>query len=212
MELEDILNNHYKAIGLENKKKIQSLVSIGVLNQLGSDLQISIIQKRPAFYRMDVHLDQGRITQGFDGEYGWLLNPFVSADTVSITGPELGQLFESANFDGILVDYSNLGYKISYEATGVWKSHPVHILKLSKDSGTTLRIFLDETSFLILKTEASYTIDGLPLNAQSEFSDYRKTGGVNFPYKIVNINGQFMTEMRIDTIRINEELEDLLFK
>ena len=84
--------------------------------------------------------------------------------------------------------------------------------RASKSNGTILRVFLDSKSFLILKTEANYTIDGMPVNAQSEFSDYKKVGGVYFPYNIVNRNGQFMTEMKIDTIRINERLDDLLFK
>ncbi len=212
LELTDILDKHYKAIGLEKKKKIKTLVSIGALNQLGTDLQISIIQKRPSFYRMDVHLEEGRISQGFDGEKGWMLNPFISADTVAITGPELAQLSESAIFDGILVNYESQGYEISYDAAGIWNNSTVHILKLSKGLGTTLRVFLDDQSFLILKTEANYLIDGLPVDAQSEFSEYKKTGGVYFPYKIINRNGQFMTEMKIDTIRINEKLDDLLFK
>ena len=212
LDVEEILGKHYKAIGLDQKKKIQSLVSIGALSQLGTNLPISIIQKRPSKYRMDVHLNDGRISQGYNGEYGWSLNPFVSPDTAAITGPELNQLRESADFDGVLVNYKKLGYNISYDAAGMWNNSPVLILDLKKDTGVVLRIFLDADTYLILKTEATYIIEGLKINAQSEFSDYRKTGGVNFPYRIINRNGQLMTEMLIDTIRINENLEDILFR
>ncbi|MEA1877735.1 MAG: hypothetical protein U9N86_12835 [Bacteroidota bacterium] len=211
-EADEILQKHYAAIGLESKKKINTLISFGALNQLGADLQISIIQKRPSFYRMDVHLNEGRISQGFDGERGWMLNPFVSPDTVAITGPELNQLKESADFDGILVNYHKLGYRITYDAAGIWNERPVLILKLSKESEVSLRFFLDAETYLILKTEARYMINGLPINAQSEFSDYKIRGGVSFPYRIINRNGQLMTEIKIDTIRINEELDDLLFR
>lgn len=212
MELNDILQSHYKATGLENKKNIQTLISFGALSQLGSDLQISIIQKRPSFYRMDVHLDQGRISQGFDGKNGWMLNPFVSADTVEIAGPELIQLSESADFDGILVNYKKHGYEINYESAGVWKGQAVYILSLKRQPSTTLRFFLNAETFLIMKTEADYMINELPLKAESEFSDYRVSGGVKFPYRIINRNGQLMTEIKIDTIRINEPLEDFLFR
>ena len=211
-DLNDILENHYKAIGLKEKRNIQTLVSFGALNQLGTDLQISIIQKRPSFYRMDVHLNQGRISQGFDGENGWMLNPFVSPDTVVITGPELSQLKESAEFDGVLVNYKKLVYSIIYDADGTWDGHGVYILKLSKEPDIALKFFLDSETYHILKTEAAYIINGLPLNAQSEFSNYKKVGGVLFPYQIINRNGQLMTEMKIDTIRINEDLEDNLFR
>ena len=211
-DVEEILNRHYKAIGLQKKKQIETLVSFGALSQLGSDLQISIIQKRPSMYRMDVHLSEGRISQGFNGSEGWQLNPFISPDTTIITGHELNQLRESADFDGVLVNYEKLGYDISYDAAGMWNERPVLILKLTRDDDTELKFYLDAESFLILRTEAVYIIDGLRVNAQSEFSDYRKTGGVRFPYRIINRNGQLMTEMRIDTIRINEELDDILFR
>ncbi len=212
LEVNEILKKHYTAIGLDKKMEIKTLVSFGALSQLGNDLQISILQKRPSYYRMDVHLNEGRISQGFDGKNGWMLNPFVSPDTVRITGPELNQHKESADFDGVLVNYQNLGYILNYEAAGVWNEHPVLILKLSKKPGISLRFFLDAETYLILKTEAQYIINGLPINAQSEFSDYKKIGGVNFPYRIINRNGQLMTEIKIDTIRINEELDDFIFR
>lgn len=212
LEVEDILQKHYKAIGLDRKKKIKSLISFGKLNQLGTDLQISIIQKRPSFYRMDVHMDEGRISQAFDGREGWALNPFISGDTIEIKGPELIQLAESADFDGVLVNYKKLGYSPGYDASGVYNGRPVYILKLTKEDGNSLRFYLDEESLLILKTEAEYNIGGMPLRAISEFSDYRKVSGAYFPYKITNRNGQMMTEMRIDTIRINERLDSKLFR
>ena len=211
-DLESILQKHYKSTGLEQKAKIKTLVSFGKLTQLGTNLQISIIQKRPDKYRMDVHLQEGRITQSFDGRRGWMLNPFVSPDTVEITGVELNQLRESADFDGILVNYKKLGYKISYEAAGILEGRPVDIIKLVKEPGIVLRFFLESESCLILKTEAEYIIDGMPVNAESEFNDFRNKKGVIFPYHIINRNGQLVTEIRIDTIRINENLNDLLFR
>lgn len=212
MEVEEILAKHYKAIGLEKKKNINTLVSFGALKQLGTDLQISIIQKRPSKYRMDVHLNEGRISQSFDGKNGWMLNPFVSPDTVSITGAELKQLQESADFDGVLVNYDKQGYTISYDAAGMWKDRPVFILELRKEHGIKLRFFLDAETYLIHKTEANYNIDGLTVEAQSEFSNYKRIKGVSFPYSIINRNGQLMTEIKIDTIRINENLDDKLFR
>jgi outer membrane lipoprotein-sorting protein len=212
VELEQILSNHYKSTGLENKRKINTLITVGKLNQLGSDLNITIIQKRPTFYRMDVHLEDGRITQAYNGEEGWMINPYLSADTVAITGPELVQLAESADFDGILVNYEELGYKIEYESAGVLGARPVYILKLTRDPSSIIRVFLDANNYLIVKTEAEYSIEGFPLQALSEFSDYRKRAGVMFPYRIENRNGQLTTEIRIDTIRINERLDDILFR
>lgn len=212
LDADDILQKHYSATGLELKKNIKSLISIGMLSQFGSDLQISIIQKRPSFYRMDVHMTESRISQAFDGRNGWTLNPFISEDTVEITGPELVQLRESADFDGVLVNYRKLGYSPSYEASGIYNGRPVYIIKLTKGDGSSLRFYLDEETFLILKTEADYNISGMPIQAISEFSDYRKTAGVYFPYKISNRNGQLMTEIRIDTIRVNERLNTKLFR
>ena len=209
---EAILKKHADAIGIQQLEKISTLVSIGLISQMGSDMQVSILQKRPNLYRMDIHLEEGRISQAFDGEKGWMLNPFVFQDTVEISGSELAQLMESALFDGVLLNSSGLKYKLSYGGEDHIATAPSFVLILKKPGGNRMKFFIDKKTYLIRRTEASFSINGFPVEANSVFSDYRTIKGITLPYMIENTNGQLKTTIRIETVRFGEDIEDLLFK
>ena len=210
-KIQQILDPHANASGLYSRIKINTLISYGVIEQMGSTLNITILQKRPNKYRMDVHFEEGRITQAYDGKKGWSLNPFVSADTIGITGMELLQLQESALFDGVLFNAEDLGFEISLLADEKIITTPSYVLLLKKPNGDRLKFFIDQKDFLIKRTEASLYMNGLNYVVSSEFSNFKEVDGMKLPFLIRNNNGQLTTKIVIDHVRTNEPLEDGLF-
>jgi len=209
--LDEILVRYRKASGYPARLRTRTITSIGKLTQMGTTLPISIIQKQPDKYRMDVHLPGARITQAYDGSKGWSFNPFLGKDTLLLEGAELEQLAESSDFLGILNTYRSSGYKLQLTGIEKWQQTEVFNLMLSKPSGQTINFFIDRKTYLILKTEVHLKIDHLEIVAESWFDDYRKVHDMVLPYHIKNINGQMLTEIRIDTVRVNEPLDDRLF-
>ncbi|HBB92740.1 MAG: hypothetical protein A2X22_04525 [Bacteroidetes bacterium GWF2_49_14] len=209
--LAEILSQHAHATGFSNRMKIKTLTSIGTITQMGAALPISIIQKRPNKYRFDVHLDDGRITQAYDGVIGWSYNPYSSLDTIQLTGAELAQIRESADFDGILHTYRTKGYTISLMGKVAVGLHSAYKIQIKKQSGEVLYFFIDSLSYLVIKTEANLLVNKMPYVAESTFGDYRKAGGITVPFFIQSKNGTLITELRISTIRINEPMEDYYF-
>lgn len=210
LNVHDIINKHAEATGLSSRIKVNTLVSFGKINQLGEELDITILQKRPDKYRMDVHFAEARITQCFDGEKGWSLNPFISNDTISIEGNELEQLIESALFDGILFNAPDLGFSIEYLGEDD-TNFMSHVLLLKKPNGDELKFFIDRTDFLVKKTEASLSVQGVTYKVNSIFSDFKKVEGMTLPFLIQNNNGQMTTKIKIEQVRVNEKIEDGLF-
>lgn len=210
-KLQSILEKHGKAIGLEERLKIKTLISYGTIEQLGEQLKITILQKRPNKYRMDIHLNDGRITQSYDGRKGWSLNPYVSSDTLRIEGMELGQLMESALFDGVLFNASELNYSLEYKGEDHIKTSGSYLILLTKPSGDQLKFYIDKKDYLVKRTEASFNMGGFSYQAVSEFSDFRKENGITLPFSIQNSNGQLATKMKIDQLKFDEKLEDGLF-
>ncbi|MEA1877275.1 MAG: hypothetical protein U9N86_10460 [Bacteroidota bacterium] len=211
IRIQSILDQHATAIGYSKRKEVNSLISFGSIEQLGNTLKITILQKRPDKYRLDIHLDDGRITQSFDGRKGWSLNPYLSSDTLIIEGMELRQLIESALFDGILFNAGELNYTLEYGGEDLIASTPSYILILKKPSGDRMKFFIDKNDFLIKRTEASIFLKGFPYESNSVFSDFRKIEGMVLPFKILNNNGQLSTHIIVDTVRVNEVIEDGLF-
>ncbi len=208
----DILVRHEATTGFNNRLKIKTLTSIGQITQMGNTLPISIIQKRPNKYRFDVHLSEGRITQAFDGISGWAFNPYSSQDTLPLEGPELAQIRESADFDGILHSYRQKGFSIQLMgqvkigAQDTWK------LQIKKPNGEKMNFFIDAKSYLVVKSDVGLLIDRMPYVAESVFGDFRRVGGMVLPFYIQTRNGTMLTETKIDTVRINEAMEDYYFQ
>jgi outer membrane lipoprotein-sorting protein len=209
--LAEILNQHAQASGFSNRVKIRTLTSIGTITQMGSALPISIIQKRPNKYRFDVHLEDGRITQAYDGNIGWSYNPYSTLDTIQLKGAELAQIRESADFDGILHSYRAKGYTISLIGKVPVGLQTAYKIQIRKQSGEILNFFIDALSFLVIRTEANLLVNKMPYMAESTFGDFRQAGGITVPFYIQSKNGTLTTELKISTIRINEPMEDYYF-
>ena len=210
--LNEILAKHELVSGLSSREKIKTLTSIGKITQMGNTLPISIIQKRPNKYRFDVHLDEGRVTQAYDGFYGWAFNPFNGIDTLPLEGPELAQMRESADFDGILHSYRQKGFAIQLSGKVKVASLDAYKIQIKKPTGEIMNFYLDVNSFLVIKSDVGLLINGMPYVAESFFGDFRKVGGMVLPYFIQTKNGNMLTEIKIDTVRLNETMEDYYFQ
>ncbi len=208
---QEIIQKHELASGLSAKLKVQTLTSIGKITQMGYTVPISILQKRPDKYRFDVHLPDGRITQAYDGRTGWIYNPYHVNDTTALEGPALLQIKESANFDGLLHTYQQQGFLASYLGVKKVANQAAHHIRLNKLTGESISFYIDTVTFLVIKTEAEILVSGVPFLAESFFGDYRKTGGMTLPYHIQSINGSMITEIQIDTVRINEPMGNIYF-
>jgi hypothetical protein len=210
--LAEILAKHEAAIGFAARQKTRTMTSIGKVTQMGNTLPVSIIQKRPNKYRFDVHLDDGRITQAFDGTYGWSFNPFTGADTLMLVGPELAQIRESADFDGILHTFRQKGFSIQLVGKMPVGSRSAWKVQIRKPSGETMNFFIDTITYLVIKSDVGFIIDRMPYVAESVFGDFRRVGGMVLPYLVQTRNGAMLTETRIDTVRLNEIMEDYYFQ
>ena len=210
--LNDILARHDLATGSSSRQQVATLISIGTIAQMDNVVPISIIQKRPDKYRFDVHLEEGRVTQAYDGKNGWSYNPFTMTDTLPLTGSELAQIRESADFDGILHTYRSKGYTIKLVGKVLTGPSQTFKIQVRKPTGEVLSFYLDAITYLVIRSEAELLIDGMRYRAESTFGDFRKIAGMTLPYYIRSRNGNLITETRIDTVRINEKMEDFYFQ
>jgi outer membrane lipoprotein-sorting protein len=209
--LADILARHDQASGYASRLKVKTMTSIGTITQMGNTLPVSIIQKRPNKYRFDVHLDEGRITQAFDGTTGWAYNPFSANDTIALQGAELAQIRESADFDGILHTYKAKGYTISFLGKAPAGLLSAYKIQIKKPSGEILAFYIDPVTYLVIKSEAVIMVNGMQYTAESNFGDFRRISGMTLPFYIQSKNGALVTETKISTVRLNEEMPDYFF-
>jgi hypothetical protein len=129
-----------------------------------------------------------------------------------LEGPELAQIRESADFDGILHSYRQRGFSIQLSGKVKTGSQNAYKIQIKKPTGEVMNFYLDANTFLVFKSDVGLLINGMPYAAESVFGDFRKVGGMILPYYIQTRNGAMLTEIRIDTVRLNETMEDYYFQ
>jgi hypothetical protein len=79
LTLDQIVQKHTDALGGADKlKAIQTVTITGTASLMGGQMgaPITIKMKRPAFLRMDMHIQERTFVQCFDGATGWTVNSF----------------------------------------------------------------------------------------------------------------------------------------
>ncbi|MDH3732564.1 MAG: hypothetical protein OEU54_03480, partial [Gemmatimonadota bacterium] len=105
--LEDVLANHHEAIGgVEAWQAVESMRSEGYLSLMGgmAEGSILVVAKRPGSLRADLVVQGMEVIQAFDGENGWMVNPFAGSTTPQpADATTLAAMTEQADMDGPLV-------------------------------------------------------------------------------------------------------------
>ena len=93
--LDEIANKYYAANGIENLEKAQTMTMKGVVSQMGMELPITIMVKKPNKVKVIQEFNGMEIVIAFDGEKGFMLNPLTGAtEAVELPAEQLGQVQE----------------------------------------------------------------------------------------------------------------------
>ncbi len=94
-DLQNILDKHFESIGQQKILKVQTQVTTGKTIQMGMEMPIRIITKRPNKAYMEVEIQGSKMTMAFDGENGWAIQPWTgSTEPIDLAGEELRPLKE----------------------------------------------------------------------------------------------------------------------
>jgi outer membrane lipoprotein-sorting protein len=196
--------------GLEKLKSIQSMKQISKMITQGKEATVTVYSKRPNLQRQEMKIAGQTITNGFDGEVSWILNPLSGMTRpIVVTGPQADVIREQAVFDGPLVDYKARGSKVLLNGVETLGDRKVQHLQVIDRSQQTQHIYLDaETN---LETRIVSTLDNHKF--EQELSDYRDVEGVRFPFTIkMLVDGVLQSEITVQSVEFNVKIDDAMFK
>jgi outer membrane lipoprotein-sorting protein len=171
--------------------------------------------KRPLKMRMELTAQDKTLVRVYDGKsHGWSNNPFIGKlNPEAMSGQELRDITEEADFDGPLVDYKSKGNQVELVGKDKLDEKDVWRLKLTTKDGDARYYLFDAQTFLLLKWEGKRKFNGNEYPVESFFLDYRDVDGLKFAFEIdsgtsaSDINRKIM----IDKIELNPALEDSRF-
>jgi outer membrane lipoprotein-sorting protein len=213
---DELVNKYIEARGgLQKIKSVSSMRMTGSMSMASLEVPITMLMKRPNSVRMEFTVKGSTGIRAFDGTTGWTLMPFLGTPgPVALTGTELRDLQDQADIDGALVDFKAKGNKLELAGKENVQGADAYKLKVTRSSGAVEWIYLDATTYLDIKEDATHTIQGTEREVETFISDYRNVDGLKFPFAVqsgVKDAPDQQQKLTIDKVEINVPLEPALF-
>jgi outer membrane lipoprotein-sorting protein len=182
---------------------------------MGLDGNVTMYQKEPNKMRMDIEIMGMVISQAFDGETAWMMNPQTGANE-EMPEQMAADMRRQAMGNDALLNPEKFGITYSYEGTEMVEGKEHHVLKQHYSDGHTTTIFLDSETFYPTKTSGMAVnqmgIEVETVTFQSDFQEVESVGVV-MPFSITTYQEEeeFMT-MAIDDVQFNTNIDDSKFE
>ena len=213
-DLDDILKDYFETAGQDKLLKVNTITMDVTVMVQGLELPFTIVLKRPKMLRNDTDIQGQKMTQVFDGENGWMINPMMGTLEPQDMDPEtVKQLRSQADIDGELYNYEEKGHTVEYLGTDEMEGTEVHKIKLTRKDGDETIYYIDADAYVVLKATGKRKIQGVEVENESTFGNYKMVEGIIFPFSITQgVVGQPVgAQIVIDTVLLDKPVTDSLF-
>jgi outer membrane lipoprotein-sorting protein len=185
------------------------------ITQMGISGTVTYYHKEPNKIRQNMEFMGMVITNAFDGEVGWGINPQTgTAEAYS------GELLEDSKRqalgfgNSVLLHPEKHGITFTVEGRETIEEKEYILLKQTYADGHSQTNYVDPETYFIHKTkQTALNQMGVEVEQDVFFSDYRKVDGVLFPHLVtIYQEGEEFGIMTVTEVKFNTGLEDSLFK
>ncbi|MCU0376884.1 MAG: outer membrane lipoprotein-sorting protein [Bacteroidales bacterium] len=212
--VDEILKEHFAASGQDNILKLNAQKLSGKMIQSGIEIPMIQMSKRPAKVRVEGTFQGLTFIQTYNGKEGWSLNPFTGVtDPQQMTEDDLKGMHYQADMDGMLWNWSEKGYIVTFEGKEDMEGTSCFKLKLATKEGDSFTFYIDSDSYILLRTNTKMKIMGNETESDTYYSNYSIIEGIAVPQKIeTKMKDQLMGTIVIEKVEFNIELDDALFE
>jgi outer membrane lipoprotein-sorting protein len=210
--IEDIISKYTVANKLDKISNFKTIKISAKTSMMGMDMPMEIWMKNPNKIKNVMKINGQEMVQTFDGEKGYVISPMTgSSEPVEMTADQIKSISGNNMFRNLLNEYLKEG-KLTLEGEDNVNGKPVFKIKASIDGSNSATMFIDKSTFLILKTVASINQGGMAMTTESFPSDYTETNGIFIPMKTTStVNGMEMVTT-FTKVEVDVPIEDSVFK
>jgi outer membrane lipoprotein-sorting protein len=217
-EVDEIVASNLEARGgAERIRAMQATREIGIITASGGRrARIIRERKRGGLFRLELH-QQGTVSVfAHTSEGGWQVAPLQGVFEPTRVPPELDAAgaADQLDIEGPLVDWREKGHTVELAGREMLPGGEAFKLEVTLADGNRRTEFVDVASRLIVRSEGSRIIQGVPATVAATFSDFREVGGQTIPHHIeMRINDHPDTvAIAIESVEIDPELDDARFE
>jgi outer membrane lipoprotein-sorting protein len=215
-EASDILKKMVEAQGGKKAlEKIEDMTSSGNLEmiQMGMSGSVTMYKKEPNKVRMDIEVMGMIITQAFDGETAWWVNPQTGSEEEVPEQQAEDMKRMALGIDAFLYP-EKYGISFAYKGKEKIEEKEYLVLEQTFSDGHKATLYIDPKTYLTYKTKST-TVNQMGVEVEQETfeSDFKKVNGMTIAYSIIIFQDseEFM-KLTFTDINFNSGLEDSLFK
>lgn len=185
------------------------------ITQMGMEGTMTISHKEPNMFRQDIEIMGMVITNAFDGEVGWMINPQTGA-AEELSEDLQGQSKRGALGYGSAILLHPEKFGITYKLKGEETVDDVKcaVLEQAYSDGHIALMYIDTSTHLLYKTkQPSLNQMGAEVDTDVVFSEYKDVDGLPSPHLITIFqDGEEFAVMTVSEIKYNSGFEDSFFK
>jgi len=210
--LEDIIGKYTVANKLDKISNFKTIHISAKTAVMGMDMPMEIWMKNPNKFKSVTSFNGQNIVQVFDGEKGYMINPMAgSMDPVEMTADQVKEVGRNNMFNNYMVQYMKDG-KLTLEGEDNVNGKPAFKVKAALDGGNSAMMFIDKSTYLILKTVADVNQGGAAMSVESFPTEYTETNGIFLPMKTTTSASGMEIVTTFTKVEVDVPIEDSVFK
>jgi outer membrane lipoprotein-sorting protein len=215
-EASDILKKMIDAQGGKKAlEKIKDMTSSATLEmiQMGMSGSMTMYKKEPNKIRMDIEVMGMIITQAFDGETAWWVNP-QTGSREEVPEQQVEHLKRMALGVDAFLYPEKYGISFAYKGKEKIEEKEYLVLEQTFSDGHKATLYIDPKTYLTYKTKSS-TVNQMGVEVEQETfeSDFKKVNGMTIAHSIVILqDGKEFMKLALTEVAFNSGLEDSLFR
>lgn len=211
--LDEIANKYYAANGLDNLEKAQTITIKGKASQMGMEIPLTIMVKRPNKVKVVQEYNGMEIVIMFDGEKAFMVNPMSgSTDAVEIPAEQAANVQGYNLFRDSFMDAFKAG-RIKLDGEEAVEGKPAFKLLVSDEAGAVTTTFIDKATYLTVKSVQKVSQMGQEMEVESYAREHKVFNGIKIATVITQfVNGAEMGGITFDKIEVDTPIDDSAFK
>jgi len=134
-----------------------------------------------------------------------------SSDPVEMTAEQIKDVAKSNMFNNYMVRYLKDG-KLTLAGEENVNGKPAFKIQAALDGGNSATMFIDKSTYLLIKTTAKVNQGGMDMAIESYPSDYTETNGIILPMKTTTSASGMEIVTTFTKVEVDTPMEDSVFK
>lgn len=206
--LDEIVKKYSAANKLDKVSSLKTIKITGKMSMMGMEMPMTLWMKNPNMIKTVTSFNGQEMVQVYDGVKGYTINPMTgSSKPVEMTAEEIKQTLRANMFQNYMAVYLKNG-QLSLDGDENVNDKPAYKLKATLEGGTVVNLFIDKSSFLMIKittNTSGMAIDSFPTN-------YTETSGFILPMKTTTTAKGMEIVMNFSQVEVDTPMDDSIFK